>query len=152
MQDTSFPSVLVFDVNETLLDPRSMTPIFERLFGNTRVLRTWFDQLIMYSMTVSLAGHYKHFWALGGGVLQMLGAIHDVPVKPDDVEALVQGMKTKPAQADAAEGLRQLQVAGFRMATWTSSPPMHGSRSPLENAGLAPAGVELAAFGERGWL
>ena len=57
MPDTSFPSVLVFDVNETLLDLSSMTPIFERIFGDKRFVRIWFDQLIMYSMTVSLAGH-----------------------------------------------------------------------------------------------
>jgi len=134
--DTSVPSVLIFDVNETLLDLESMAPTFERMFGDKRILRVWFDQLIMYSMTVTLAGQYTDFWALGAGVLQMVGTIHGVPVKPDDVEALVHGMKTMPAQPDAAEGLRQLQAAGFRMATLTNSPPMRGSQTPLERAGL----------------
>src|SRR5262245_13996787 len=132
----SIPSVLVFDVNETLLDIESMAPIFERIFGDKRVLRVWFDQLIMYSSTVTLADQYKDFWALGVGVLQMVGSIHGVPVTPDDVEALAHGMKTMPAHADAAEGLRQLQAAGFRMVTLTNSPPTRGSRTPLENAGL----------------
>jgi 2-haloacid dehalogenase len=113
-----------------------MAPIFERIFGDKRVLHVWFDQLIMYSMTLTLAGQYKTFWALGAGVLQMVGAIHGVPVEPDDVETLVHGMKTMPAHADAAEGLQQLQASGFQMATLTNSPPMHGSRTPLENAGL----------------
>jgi len=136
MHDTSVPSVLIFDVNETLLDLESLAPTFERIFGDKRVLRMWFDQLIMYSMTVTLAGRYTDFWALGAGVLQMVGTIHGVPVKPDDVEALVHGMKTMPAHPDAAEGLRQLQAAGFRMATLTNSPPMRGSQTPLERAGL----------------
>jgi 2-haloacid dehalogenase len=113
-----------------------MAPIFERIFGNKRVLRVWFDQLIMYSMTLTLAGQYKDFWSLGAGVLRMVGAIHRVPINPGDVEALVHGMKTMPAHADAAEGLRQLQAAGFRMATLTNSPPMRGSRTALESAGL----------------
>ena len=99
-------------------------------------MRVWFDQLIMYSMTVTLAGQYKDFWALGGGVPQMPGTIHGAAVKPADVEALVRGMTTMPAHADATEGLRQLQAAGFRMATLTNSPPMPGTRSPLETAGL----------------
>jgi 2-haloacid dehalogenase len=136
VQNISTPSVLVFDVNETLLDLDSMAPIFERIFGDKRVLRAWFDQLIMYSMTLTLAGQYKDFWALGAGVLRMMGAIHGLPVKSDDVEALVHGMKTMPAHADAAEGLRQLQAAGFRMATLTNSPPMRGSPTPLESARL----------------
>jgi 2-haloacid dehalogenase len=133
---SSIPSLLVFDVNETLLDIESMAPIFERIFGDKRVLRVWFDQLIMYSMTLTLADQYKDFWALGVGVLQMVGAIHGVPVNPHDIEALAHGMKTMPAHADAAEGLRQLQAAGFRMVTLTNSPPARGSRTPLENAGL----------------
>ncbi|HKA81733.1 MAG TPA: haloacid dehalogenase type II [Xanthobacteraceae bacterium] len=132
----SIPSVLVFDVNETLLDIESMAPIFERIFGDKRVLRVWFDQLIMYSMTVTLADQYKDFWALGVGVLQMVGSIHGVPVNLDDVEALAHGMRTMPAHADAAEGLRQLQAAGFRMVTLTNSTPIRGSRTPLESAGL----------------
>jgi 2-haloacid dehalogenase len=136
MQDVAIPSVLVFDVNETLLDLEAMAPIFERIFGDKRVLRVWFDQLIMYSMTLTLAGQYKDFWALGAGVLQMVGNIHGVMVKPEDVEAVLEGMKTMPGHTDAAEGLRQLQAAGFRMVTLTNSPPMRGSQSPLEHAGL----------------
>jgi 2-haloacid dehalogenase len=136
VQDILIPSVLVFDVNETLLDLESMAPIFERIFGHKRVLRIWFDQLITYSMTLTLAGHYKDFWVLGAGVLQMVGAVHGVRVKPDDVEALMHGMKTMPAHPDAAEGLRQLEAARFRMVTLTNSPPMPGRRTPLESAGL----------------
>jgi 2-haloacid dehalogenase len=136
VQHISVPSVLVFDVNETLLDLDAMALTFDRIFGDRRVLRTWFDQLVMYSMTLTLAGQYEDFWTLGAGVLQMVGAIHGVAVKSTDVEALLRGMKTMPAHADAAEGLRQLQDAGFRMVTLTNSPPMHDSRSPLESAGL----------------
>ena len=38
------PSVLVFDVNETLIDIASMTPLFKRVFGDERVLREWLGQ------------------------------------------------------------------------------------------------------------
>ena len=40
------PSVLVFDVNETLLDFESMAPLFQRVFGDRRVLREWLGPLI----------------------------------------------------------------------------------------------------------
>ena len=52
------PKVLVFDVNETLIDFESMTPIFERIFGDPRVMREWLGHLIMYSMTLTLSGVY----------------------------------------------------------------------------------------------
>ena len=130
------PSILVFDVNETLIDFESMNPLFQRVFGDERVMREWLGHLIMYSMTLTLSALYKDYWALGGGLLQMVGAIHKVEVKPEDVEALQVAMKTMPAHADAAKGLQMLKDAGFRMVTLTNSPPTPGSKSPLENAGL----------------
>jgi phosphoserine phosphatase len=39
------PSLLVFDVNETLIDFESMAPLFERIFGNRAVLREWLGRL-----------------------------------------------------------------------------------------------------------
>jgi 2-haloacid dehalogenase len=131
------PTALIFDVNETLLDFESMNPLFEKLFGDRRVLREWFGHLIMYSMTITLAGLYKDFFSLGQGILQMLGEIHGVSLKPSDVDEIKKGMMTMPAHADAAEGLQKLKAAGFRMVTLTNSPPNPKGQSPLEHAGLA---------------
>jgi 2-haloacid dehalogenase len=41
------PTVLIFDVNETLIDFESMHPLFERVFGDKRIMREWLGQLIM---------------------------------------------------------------------------------------------------------
>jgi hypothetical protein len=41
--------VIVFDVNETLLDLSTLSPIFERVFGNPLALQLWFANLILYS-------------------------------------------------------------------------------------------------------
>lgn len=68
------PSILVFDVNETLIDFESLNPLFAKLFGDKRVLREWLGHLIMYSMTITLSGLYKDYFSLGQGLLQMVGA------------------------------------------------------------------------------
>ena len=132
------PSVLIFDVNETLIDIESMNPLFKCLFGDERVMREWFGQLVMYSMALTLSGLYKDFILLGQGLFEMVGAIHNVEVKSTDIESLKEGMLTMPAHADAKEGLNALQDAGFRMVTLTNTPPIKAGKSSLENAGLAP--------------
>ena len=114
-----------------------MGPLFERLFHDKRVLREWLGQLILYSMTVTLAGLYKDFFSLGQGLFQMVGTIHGVPVKPSDVDELRTGMMTMPAHPDVVDGLTRLREAGFRMVTLTNSPPNPNGKSPLEHAGLA---------------
>jgi len=135
---TTAPSVLVFDVNETLIDIESLAPVFERVFGDRALLREWFGQLVMYSMTATLSGHYVDFFTLGQGVLHMLAAIHRADLTDDDMHAIKQAMLTMPPHPDVKDGLTMLRDNGFRLVTLTNSPPNPGGPSPLEHAGLAP--------------
>src|SRR5262245_63467969 len=121
--DDGRPSVLVFDVNETLIDIEALAPLFERVFGDGRVLCEWFGQLVLYSMTTTLSGLYEDFFSLGRGVFEMVGAVHGVTVEAADVEALRESLLTMPAHADVEAGLRELKRAGLRLATLTNSPP-----------------------------
>lgn len=130
------PSVLVFDVNETLIDIEFMAPLFERVFGDPQAVREWFNQLVMYSMTATLSGHYVDYFSLGQGLLQMLASTHRLVITDDDVHALKDGMLTMPAHPDVEDGLRTLRDNGFRLVTLTNSPPNPGGPSPLEHAGL----------------
>jgi 2-haloacid dehalogenase len=131
------PSVLVFDVNETLIDFESMSPLFERIFGDRRVMREWLGHLIMYSMTITLSGLWEGYFTLGQGLLKMVGDIHGVEVTDADIEEIGQAMLTMPAHPDVEPGLSQLKDAGFRMVTLTNSPSNPHGPSPLEHAGLA---------------
>ena len=131
------PSVLVFDVNETLIDIESLAPLFAEWFGDERVLREWFGQLVMYSMAATLAEHYVDFFALGQGVLRMLADIYRADITDDDVGRLRAQMSTMPAHPDVIEALTALRDNGFRLITLTNSPHRSGVRTPLENAGLA---------------
>jgi 2-haloacid dehalogenase len=132
---STVPTVCVFDVNETLLDIDSIAPLFERLFGDRKVLREWFGQLILYSGAVTLSGPYATFFTLGEGILRMLGFIHNVSIAQADVDELRTRMLTMPAHPDVPAGLKQLKDAGFRLVTCTNSPP-DPEASPLKNAGI----------------
>ena len=134
---TATPSVLVFDVNETLIDIESMSPLFERVFGDPQAMREWFNQLVLYSMTATLSGHYVDFFSLGQGLLQMLGSTHRMAITDDDVVRLKHAMLTMPAHPDVEDGLMALRDNGFRLVTLTNSPPNPDGQSPLEHAGLA---------------
>jgi 2-haloacid dehalogenase len=133
---TTAPSVLVFDVNEALIDIEALAPLFEQILGDRLATREWFGQLVMYSMTTALSGCYVDFFTLGQGVLQMLGEIHGTPISDADAERIKHAMMTMPTHPDVADGLAELCADGYRLVTLTNSPPSPGVRSPLENAGL----------------
>ena len=50
--------LIVFDVNETLLDLETIRPTFDRIFHDPAAMRLWFANLITYSEALTLAGVY----------------------------------------------------------------------------------------------
>lgn len=135
MTQTTISPVLVFDVNETLLDITHLEPFFERVFGDRAVLREWFSQLVLYSQTLTLAGLYEPFADIGAGVLRMVADIHQVSVTRADIAEQQALLGTMPAYADVAPALARLSNAGFRLVTLTNS-AAGTSPTPLENSGL----------------
>ena len=65
-------ALIVFDVNETLLDLQTMEPIFERIFGERQAMRLWFANFIMYSAALTVVGCYVPFTDIGSAVMKML--------------------------------------------------------------------------------
>lgn len=136
MKAPSRPSVIVFDVNETLIDITTLEPLFERVFGDAAVMREWFAQLILYSEAVTLSGIYIPFGELAAGVFRMTGEIRQIEVGEADIAELRKLIQSMPPHPGVADALRRLKKAGFRLATLTNSPPSPGS-GPLDRGGLA---------------
>ncbi|MEN4475581.1 haloacid dehalogenase type II [Mycolicibacterium cosmeticum] len=130
------PHILVFDVNETLLDIDSLKPIFEELLGGAEILRTWFAELVLHSMTLTLSGYYLDFFRLGRATLKMIATTRGLTLDDNDMRALEAGMRAMPAHSDVEPGLRRLREHGYRLVTLTNSPLRADTPTPLDNAGL----------------
>lgn len=128
--------VIVFDVNETLLDIESLNPFFEQTFGEARVMRQWFSELIIYSQSLTLSGSYTPFGQLAVAVLKMVADIRGVTLSEDNISAFQAKMAVLPAHPDAEPALKMLHNAGFRLITLTNSSTQAG-REVLEKSGLA---------------
>jgi 2-haloacid dehalogenase len=113
--------LIVFDVNETLLDLEVMSPIFERVFGEDTAMRTWFANLILYSEALTLAGSYVPFTEIGGAVMQMLADARDIRITEIDKRELTDKFSTMPPHPEVPRALRRLRQAGFRLFTLTDN-------------------------------
>jgi 2-haloacid dehalogenase len=127
--------IIVFDVNETLLDVAALEPHFARAFGDRLVLREWFSTVLLYSEVASLAGPYSDFGAIGGAALDMTAASRGVSLSAADRNLILTGMRSLPAHPDVRDGLRRLKDAGFRTVTLTNSAPA-AVQQQLSSAGL----------------
>ena len=122
------PPLIVFDVNETLLDLETMAPTFERVFGDKSAMRLWFSNLILYSAALTLAGRYAPFPDIGGAVMKMLADTRGIKITDADKRELAEKFWAMPPHPEAPAALRKLRAAGFRLFTLTNNPPEVQSR------------------------
>jgi 2-haloacid dehalogenase len=127
--------VIVFDVNETLLDMGALRPRFEAVFGEAEVLGQWFAQLLQTSLVLTIIDRYQDFAAAGGAALEMVAARRGVALTGEMRQFILEGMRMLPAHGDVEPALGRLREAGFRLATLTNSPP-RVVEAQLEYAGL----------------
>lgn len=129
--------IIVFDVNETLLDLAALDEPFRDAFGSVDAKSQWFGLLLNLAMTSTIVGHYEDFSAQGRAALAMLAARRGVTLGDEQIGHIVSGMKSLPPHADAKPALKRLQQAGFRLAALTNSAP-DVAVAQLEYADLAP--------------
>jgi len=127
--------VLVFDVNETLLDVKVLRPLFERGFGNSNVLKEWFDAVILYSQTITIIGEYSGLTEVAQDALHMVASSRDVSLPAGVEREILEGMLSLPAHPEVADALKTLGNAGFRLAALTNS-TQTAAETQLKNAGL----------------
>ncbi|MBV9378620.1 MAG: haloacid dehalogenase type II, partial [Alphaproteobacteria bacterium] len=101
---TALP-LIVFDVNETLLDLQTMEPVFERIFGEKTAMRLWFANFIMYSAALTAAGCYVPFTDIGSAVMKMLADTRGIKNNDADRAELTERFSTMPPHPEVPAAL-----------------------------------------------
>jgi 2-haloacid dehalogenase len=130
------PTVLAFDVNETLLDLSALDAPFAEVFGDASLRPAWFQQMLQLSFVGGLTGRYVDFTTAQHAALRMIGARAGVAVDDAGADAIVGAMRRLPPHPEVPGALAQLRDAGYRQVALTNS-PRAVERAQLENAGLA---------------
>jgi 2-haloacid dehalogenase len=113
--------LIVFDVNETLLDLGTMEPTFQRIFADKNAMRLWFADLILYSAALTVAGVYVPFTDIGAAVMKMLADTRGIKITDADKKELTDKFSTMPPYPEVPAALRKLRDAGFRLHTLTDN-------------------------------
>ncbi len=144
--------LILFDVNETLLDLAALDPHFSRAFGTAAaparspaidasergkvVRQQWFAQLLQSALVATITSDYHDFGALARHALSKTAAQQNVTLTDADSDAILGAVRTLPPHPEVPAALAELQAAGFRLATLTNSPP------PVLAAQMANAGLD----------
>jgi 2-haloacid dehalogenase len=128
--------VLVFDVNETLLDMSALDPHFQRVFGDAAVRVEWFQTMLQSAFLTTITGPYKPFGEHFRAALAITALRRDLRVSPEDERAILAAVRTLPAHADVRPALERLRSAGYRLAALTNS-TAEVEEDQLKNAKVA---------------
>lgn len=138
--------VVVFDVNETLLDMDGLIPAFSAILP-VELMAVWFSRMLHNSLVANSTGHYDSFDRQGVDALIVTAGSVGVSLSEAQAAELVAGMRFLPAHADVVACLEMLSESGYRLATLTnSSRPV--LEAQLSNSGLISFFDELISVEE----
>ncbi len=115
------PTVILFDVNETLMNMKPLKKELNELLG-ARGFRIWFNTLLHYSLVGNCTQQYHDFSAIASAAFDMTASSLAIKVKEKDKIEALSRLKRLKAYPDVSKGLKLLQNNGYRLATLTNSP------------------------------
>ncbi len=116
------PKVILFDVNETLLD---LTPVKESvgkaLGGRPELVPLWFTTLLHYSLATTVADKYFDFAEIGAACLRMVAKSHGIELSENTTTNAITPMRTLAPHPDVVPAMERLRDANYRLLALTNS-------------------------------
>ena len=129
------PRVLLFDVNETLLDLASIKRSVNDLLLDESGATLWFSTMLHHSLVMTVSGKHADLMEVGAAVLQMLARNRDIALSTDEAKQTLSAMRALPPHPDVLPALDRLKRAGYRLATLTNSSKT-AVKAQIEHAAL----------------
>ena len=125
--------VILFDVNETLLDLEPVRRYFGDDHGDAELASAWFRELLRLSFVHAAIDEYVPFTDLAGSALRSCAGRS---VSESDLAAMAMTLRSLSPHADVVPSLERLLEAGHRLAAVTNS-PQDAAEAQLANAGVS---------------
>jgi len=115
------PTVVVFDVNETLSDMSPMADRFTQVGAPPHLAKLWFTTLLRDGFALTAAGASEEFATVGREALRVLLTGLDLGREVGDaVEHVMAGFGSLRVHPDVPDGVRALRAGGLRLVTLTN--------------------------------
>jgi 2-haloacid dehalogenase len=129
------PQLLIFDVNETLLDLTDLRSVLAAALGGGERLAEWFFRLLHGSLVANVTDSFRSFETIGVEALRAVSMRQGVELSEAQAEELVAGFRSLPPHPDVSAGLDRLANAGFRLIALSNGSAV-GIPAQLSNAGI----------------
>lgn len=117
---TRKPSLLIFDVNETLLNMQPLQKEINKELGSKHAFNSWFCRLLLFSSVETLTGEYRDFGEIGAAVLKMTAQDFSTEISEERIKEILGKITELKPHPEVPEALEELRKAGFKLVALTN--------------------------------
>ncbi len=117
------PKLLIFDINETLLDMSALKLSINKALKEERAFDIWFPTLLQYSLVESITENYNDFSEIAGATLKMTSHKLDVKLSEQDIKNTLNPITKLKAYPEVAGCLEKLKKCGFILVALSNGKP-----------------------------
>lgn len=142
-------NIILFDINETVLNLSTLKPKFKVTFGDERIMATWFSMLLHSSTVCIMTGVKTDFATLAGTMLDSIAARMNIKLTGKMHDDILSGFASLPAHHDIKQALAKLKSAGFRTVAFSNS-SLNLISTQMINSGLIEYFDDIISVEETG--
>jgi len=141
--------IILFDINETILELSALKPKFQAIFADENVITTWFSQLLHSSTVCITTGIKTDFATLAGAMLESIAVSRGVVLSKEARDDILHTFANLPPHSDVKQALDKLKSAGFYTVAFSNS-SIKLISSQITNSGLIKYFDEIISVEETG--
>ncbi len=112
--------LLIFDVNETLLDLTPLRDAINKAIGTSTAFDQWFALLLQYSLVETITDQFQGFGEIGKATLKMVAESQKTALKETEIDQLLALIKKLTPHEDVVPAMVKLRELGIPMVALTN--------------------------------
>lgn len=117
------PKLLIFDINETILDMSPLKDSINKTLKNDWAFDMWFPTLLQYSLVETITKNYKDFSEIAEATLKMIAIKLDIKLSEEDVKKTLSSITKLSPYPEVAHSLKILNEKGFKLVALSNGKP-----------------------------
>ncbi|WP_034920005.1 haloacid dehalogenase type II [Gillisia sp. CAL575] len=120
---TTRPKLLIFDVNETLLNMEPLQNSINDALKDDRAFDIWFPTLLQYSLVETITKNYRDFSEIAEATLKMTAHQLDVSLTEAQIKSVLSPITKLSAYPEVSNTLEGLKEKGFKLVALSNGKP-----------------------------
>ena len=117
------PQILIFDVNETLLDMHPLKRSINKALDNELAFDIWFPTLLQYSLVETITSAYNDFSAVAAATFKMIAKKFDKDFSKSEISEILRPIEQLQPHKEVVQALNLLKENGFKLVALTNGKP-----------------------------